>query len=304
MDAPYIEVQYHNVLNGFSPFVFGDDLLLAKHICSHDIFLANAHVLKVKSELKGGLDTEYDFLKSAITKGLWDDKKELELQKIQKTIDSKRALIPKLPLPSDVKRIENEIKVLNIKIEEIEDLKSSFCIYSLESKLNVEKRDYLAFSGICRQDGTKYWESYDAFLNDSGLTTNSLITLYYQSLNKINNNILRAIAKTTDARFRLKNESLSAEGSSIFLFELKQWCDFYIQIHELEDKPEERVINNDNELDRWLLGRKSRGQMEKSVKSKGEAGFTAVVGGTKEDMEILGGTNTGSVIRIAQQEFN
>lgn len=302
IDRDIIDFHFHNVLNGFSPFLLEKEIFFAKHLSSKDVFEANAHCLKMRQVFKSKeIASEYDILKSCIENGLWNHDRDIEIKKLEDTIKNKKKLQSLMFLPSDVKRLEAEIRGLIRKVEDGQNEKQSLLVNSIEYKLLLEKRDYIAFTCIFKEDMSRLWPLYSDFEDENSKTSNKIISLYFKAVNEINGDILRSIAKTTDARYRTKNAKFgNAFDISVNYLELSQWCDFYNSIYELSDKPEEDVIQDDLRLDGWLASRKAKNQMDKSVNNN--SGFTGVVGGNKEDMEILDGVDRNTVLKMSQMK--
>lgn len=302
IDKDVIDFHFHNVLNGFSPFLLEKKVFFGKHLSSKDIFEANAHCLKMRQVFKNeGIASEYDILNSCISNGIWSHDRDLEMKKLQESIKNKRKLQSLMFLPSDVKRLEAEIKGLIRKMDESQNEKQSLLVNSIEYKLLVEKRDYIAFLSIYKEDGTKLWLTYHDFAEESSKVSNQIISLHFKAVNEIGSDILRSIAKTTDARYRTKNAKFTnAFDISVNYLELSQWCDFYSSIYDLSDRPEEEIIQDDLKLDGWLASRKAKNQVDKSVNNN--SGFTGVVGGNKEDMEILDGVDRNTVLKMSQMK--
>lgn len=300
IDKEILDFHYHNILNGFSSFLFDGKAYLGKHVCSNELFQTNAHILESRDSMKkGGVATEYDIINDCISKGLWDRNKDIDIKNFENKIKKAEDLLPKLTLPSQAKKAEVEIKDMYKELDVKQNERFALISQSLEQQLLMEKRDYLAFLCVYKNKETRLWDTYYDFLSESNSFTLGMISSYYSTINSINASILRCIARTTDARYRLKNTSKTPEGTSTIYLELSQWCDFYTSIFELEDRPDDSIIKDDKKLDAWLMARKLKNKAEKSVNTK--EGFTGIVGGTKEDMEALEGTNRNTLINLAKK---
>ncbi len=295
----------HYILNGFSPFVYKDGLFLAKHLCSKDIFESNCHIHKKRGEyVSSGFATEYDILKQCSDRGLWDLDNERKLSVFEKQIGEKRELIPKLLMPSQVTHVENEIKQIQSQILEIKEAKEKFVFCSLERKLLREKRDYLAYLGVHGGQAQKLWKSYEEYVNNDANFVDDTSEKYYETIHGISPSIIRAVARETDARYKLKICSIpSITEISIIFCELKQWCDFYNSIYDLSDKPDQGIISDDDKLDKWLIGRRLKQESEKSVNFDSGKGYTGIVG-NKEDAEILGAVKGSTIKQLAKKNGN
>lgn len=301
-EREFLEVYFHNILNGFSPFVLDGELFLAKHLTSKEIFEANSFITLRASQLKmDGLATDYEILKKSSERGIWDQNNEQKVVSLQKQIKIKTDTIQKLAFPSQAKPIEAEIKQIKEQIQDIKEERQKLLFHSLECKILMEKRDYLIYLGVYTPERVKYWNSYDIYLENEVETVDKMGDTYYKTINELSSNIIRAVARETDARFRLK-AFLMPELTSVAMsmIELKQWCDFYNSIYELPDRPNEDIISDDIKLDGWILSRRLKNESQNSVKSDGGTSFTGMVA-EASDMEFLGGTKTGAVLNIAKQ---
>lgn len=297
-DADFISICYANVLAGFSPFKFEDSVLLAKHISSSQLFEANAHVVGLREEYKRLFMSEYDMLKDAESRGLWSRDKDAEITRLEKLIKEKQALLPKMPLPSQVKKVESEIKALIDKMGKMLDEKSMLTLNSFEQHILMEKRDYVAVISIYTHTHSRLWPDYDTFLRTEEKTANKTIYAYYNS-DELNNSIIRAIARTTDARYRIKHYNPDPFTVPLHFLSLKQWCGFYDRVYEIEDSPSEDIIQDDLKLDNFLTVRKLQQKSANSVNTT-EGGFTSYIGSSKEDIEALEGISTEAVKKAAK----
>jgi hypothetical protein len=298
-DKDILEFHYNNILNGFCPFVFDGEPLLGKFITPYDMFETSSHVLSMKEIFKEhGLLSEYDILQECKERGLWSYNQEREIVLLKDKIKKRQESTVNLILPSQIKQIENEIKRLNQELLEKESIKSNLLTNSIEQKTILEKRDYIAYNCIYKTINAKRWKSYEEFLNEDTFYINTIIPKYYKAINELTTPIMRAISRTYDARIRFKNCFIpEAKNCSVVFLELKQWCEFYNSIYELEDKPHESIIVDDDKLDGWVSSRKAQNSTGKSVNNK--EGFTAIMDSTKEDMEVLGGISREQALKIA-----
>lgn len=300
-DKTTIDFYYHNILNGFSPFLFKGELFLAKHSCSKDAFEANSYMLLAKERLIAqGVENEYTMLKECISRGLWSQKDDIDIQNLQNTIKKKEELISKLFLASDIKKVKAEIKELQTAVTTKENEKFLLLANSLEYLLLVEKRDYLAYLGIYTDRKTQKWPSYDSFTDENSTYISEIIDKYYNTLHEIKPDIIRAIARCTDARIKLKGYCPNPCEVSVVFLELKQWCDFYNSIYEIDDRPDESIIQNDDKLDGWLSSRKAQNQSQKSVNNS--EGYTGIVTECAEDIEFLGGVSKSTVLATVKKD--
>lgn len=299
-DAEFVSAKYAEILAGYSPFVLDGTTYLAKHISSQEVFETNVYTLSLKEVYKkAGIMTEHDCLQDAISKGLWSSEKEVELTQIQKKIQDKRDIQPKLTLPSQGKAVEAQIKGLIKELELKLNDKSALLSQSVESRANIEKHDYIAFLGIYLSIVERAYESYDAFLEQDAFFTNRLIRAYYMA-DDLNHALIRCAARTTDARFRLKHYHPNPNTVSLHMLELMQWATFYCNIEELSDCPPQHIIESDEKLDAFLRARRLKHQESNSVKSEDATGMTGIVGAQKSDMEVLGGVSTEAVLKVAK----
>lgn len=289
LDNDTIEFHYHNILNGFSPFLYDGEVYFAKHISSKEVFEANANNVLLQQRMRAmGIASEREILKDCVTKGLWDDSQDRAITDIRVTITKKQAMLSKLMMPSQVKGEKNQIASLTRSLNEKLNIKHNLLINSLEQRLILEKRDYMGFLGIYKTPTERFWQSYESFLDGDVNLSNALISIYIITLNEITNDVIRSIALSTDARFKIVNSSLkSPETATTNYLELRQWCDFYNRIYELEDKPDESIIKDNDKLDGWLTARRAKQHVEKSVNNNG--GMTGMFGATKEDMQAFEG---------------
>lgn len=301
-EASLLEVYLHNIFNGFSPFVYREKLYLAKHLSSADIFEANCYILARKEELKAaGCASEYDIIKSCLERGTWSRDNDARMSQLEKIIKNKQQTKEKLVMPSQVAQMDGEIRQFKKELEGIREEKQSLLLHSIEYKILLEKRDYLAYVGIRTPQGTHLWNSYESYLENEANFVEELTEKYYKTITEISNSVVRAVARETDARHKLEMCPMPKPTEmTVLLAELKQWCDFYTSIYELSDKPEQDIIQDDDKLDKWLIGRRLRSESEKSVNSGDGKGFTGVVG-SRDDIDAMGGVSTSTIKDLAKK---
>ena len=250
-----------------------------------------------------GLANEYELLKQATDNGLWLFKDDQEVARLKKLIEGKRKVMGNLVLKSQMNVVEAEIKKLAKELSNLENRKEGYLTNSLESKLREEKNDFIVASSMCYGDGQKVWKTHDDFMADDAEFVSQMTRCFFESLNVFQGGIVRAIARSTDARYRLKKHRVDPLFTTTLQIDLMQWCEFYTSIYDLSDRPDETVINDDSKLDGWLDTRKARAKAGTSVKSNG--GFSTIPKATAEDMEILGGIGGAEAIQAgiaAKQE--
>lgn len=299
-DKEQAEFVYACVLTGFSPFLLESKSFYVKHLCPRLLFEAHSALMfSRESYVQAGLPTEYDLLKDAESKGLWSSDKALEIEALNKKILERSRMREKAILPSQEKAISAEIRQLEADRFQKIIYRNSLSATSIESKLAQDKRDYIVFASIYKSDYSRLWSNYEDFQNENERFIRESTEKYGQALSQITTPMIRYIARTTDARNRLKALSPSPSDSSIFLLELSQWCSFYTSIIELSDKPHDDIISNDKKLDDWVVSRRTK---QVSGVNNTEGGYTSFIGATKEDMEVLGGVDRDTAIRESKNK--
>lgn len=301
-DRDLVEFHYSNILNGFTPFIFDGALYYGRHISTSQIFESNSRALQFKQEyIKNGLQSEYEILRELAANEIWTFDDEQEIILLESQIKDKSKTLSLIFLPTQIKQIRDEIDRLNEKLREKRRKRQDCLTNSIEYKVSADKNEYLIYLSIYKSQEERAWQSFEDFLNEDSEFVEKIMSAYCQCLNQVNSLIIRAIAKSTDARHRIKMCSFAnLSNISMFLMDLKQWCAFYDNIYELTDRPEEEVIQDDDKLDGWIETRRAKAKLENSVNNS--EGFASFPGATKADMEALGGKNRKAALEAAKQD--
>lgn len=298
-DREAVESQYSNILIGFSPFIVKNQTLLLKHLTPLEIFESNTILLGLRDKYKeNGLLSEYEILKDLAIKGIWTKSDDLALDSLEKRIQGKRRTLGSLILPSQQKQVEAEIRMMGEELKKKKAEKMVNLTNSYEFRLQQDKVDYLTYLCTYKNVNKKFWKNLKAFEDEDRDFIVEVMESSSKALNDISSRLIRYIARTTDARSRLKTISIGQQ-SSIFLLELRQWCDFYDSLSGMVEPPSEDIISDDDRLDGWLMSR--RKPSSKSVNTN--EGFVSHPGATKNDMEIMGGVGREDVIKLAEKDL-
>ncbi len=294
-DKEIIECQYSAILSGFSSFLVKKTLLFIKHISPVEIFEAHSLLLTSRARYRSdGLMSEVEILRDCAKKGLWSAADDATLNDLEKRVQTKRKLLGNLALPSQAKQVEGEIRLLLEDVKKKKSIKMGYLTNSWEYRLQQEKVELITYLSIYKTTQKRLWKNFQSFEDEDRDYIFEIMDASSNALNGINSKIIRYIARTTDARHRLKSPISSQ--SSIFLLELKQWCEFYDSIFQMGDPPPDHIIEDDDKLDGWLMSR--RKSVQKSVNTN--EGFVSHPGATKEDMEILGGVGREDIIKASK----
>ena len=244
--------------------ISGDPLLLEYPTLKHRRIADFIYNKAIKKADSNGIYTKEKMLsvledRGVITKEMYE-KEEF----YKKQIDANKVLLSKM------KFSEKKIAILKTKIARMEaDLaelvgKRELLLSTTSDSLAMsEKLNYLVWSSVFSIDGTPVWDTFDAFMDETNMD--------YK--NKIHNEVvpfllgfdmseLRYIARSMEWRVRytayIKGNfplfSTSPENYTKDQLGLVHWSNYYQSIYDMlpEDRPDDTIINNDYELDKYM----------------------------------------------------
>lgn len=175
------------------------------------------------------------------------------LKKINKTLDeddlSKRERKHTVKIK---KSVEDEIGKVNLEKSRL--FNNTIEVYSETAKINA-----VLFCTLYRDEDTKFWETWDSFLEygDKKFIDNAINSVF--SKTQMETSDIRAIARS--ATWRVKWNAYKSSGNLFGkpLVELTTeqesiiyWSQVYDIVYESMDRPPEDVINDDDALDEWF----------------------------------------------------
>lgn len=198
--------------------------------------------LSYNEALKDGLMSDDDKIIELYHRGIWSDVLEEELKRLKKGLDNlKYQLYDNRMRPNRLQDIRQQLKQDRERILELENLKGSFDSISASGHAAAVKIEYI-ISKTVRPFKDDCMEDY--LLN------------YYKIYTP--ERLLRYVARHEPWRtmyLSLKTRAITVKPSRWGIDQrgLILWSKMYDNINNYEQKPENRVIEDDDMLDGWMI---------------------------------------------------
>jgi hypothetical protein len=206
-----------------------------------------------------GLEPEQACINRAIDSGLWDKDKEklthlyrTEISRLEKEREKfsdnkgKSALIWK------------DLVKAKKKLEEIQILRQEITTLSAESHAMVIQNHYVISRCVLYGSGTPVWPTYEDFLNERDASFVTSVMGAYVKMRPSTEKQLRALARSSvwGIMWRAAKASgnLFDKPTSLMTSEqisLSYWSMMYDSVYESLERPDDKIINDDEALDKW-----------------------------------------------------
>lgn len=224
-----------------------------------------------------GLLSNKQLMADAIVKGLWTDDKE-KLKKLYQTeieqLEKQKALYKKSGNKGKQQKFHMSIIKVRLKLEELEREEATYIINSLELHAERQIANYSLSRMMLNVSGEQVWPTHDSFLqeNDSVLlssiiqSTNQLKPIVEKHIRKLARNSIWSIMWGTS---KTSGEPLFGKPSTKYTSEqtlLCYWSMMYDSVYESMERPSDRVIDDDEALDKWF--KEQRENRDKTTKQR------------------------------------
>lgn len=231
-----------------------------------------------KTELEkakqAGILFEAECLEQAIKFDLWNkDKDQLirlyyaEIKDLEKTKE-----LYKFNKGKRIK-LDNDIKKVKIKLKPLEDERYQITHCSAEGIAMSKKIGYVISRCILYMDGTQKWHTYEDFLDYDDIKHVNEISVEFGKLTPRNESEIRALA-----RFPTWNVMWSSSKKSGHIFDrpssqyskdqllLCYWSMMYDSVYESMERPSDKVIADDEALDKWFEEQSNKRKRDSKAK--------------------------------------
>tara|TARA_R110002110_G_scaffold35303_1_gene119354 strand:+ start:277 stop:1290 length:1014 start_codon:yes stop_codon:yes gene_type:complete len=223
-----------------------------------------------------GVMTAEEVNEMMLKNGLWSDEEEEKLEGFPKRLENLKVALyeaqmnPKL-LKATRKTLDNE----KGRFKKLSDKKSIFSNLTRDGSANTLKLQYLLYTSVIDKKGEHIYDG-DDFWEDEHKLIEHIFKEYLSA--QIEEEIIRELARTEPWRsywgaskiegsvFGKSASELTTEQRSLI-----NWSKFYDSINEHMESPDEKVIQDDDLLDGWLIiqNRKSKKEkLEKEIDGK------------------------------------
>lgn len=198
------------------------------------------------------------------TRGIFKEEDELKAAKLEGQIEAQRVLLSKIKnVTANKDKVLTFIEDLTRQVNEIKYKKYSKLALSAEARASDAKHSYLSWSCCYTFDDSRYWDSYQTYLDDSDFDLkSSVLNAFLDFSMGLPQDVIREIARSNVWRARYIHSMKTSEslfGKAVADYSVDQvslayWSNFYQQIFEMlpDDRPEDAIIENDTSLDSYL----------------------------------------------------
>lgn len=274
MDSKEIEDAITSICSG-GKFIFVDDRLfiIKKPTLVDKNFIDFIENEAAKKSKERGLLTEKELLVALNKTGAWTEEEEKKMIGLAADLDKISSGIKDLD-KDDVRNIKLAQKMKEAAQQTYNKLalKRASLFSATSDKILLEER-LTAIIYICTytEDG-KFWKTWSSFQNEEDLDL--INNLRNEHLNNgYSTKEFREIARSNLWRFRWK---AGQNNIGIFSNPISQltddqqtliyWSQFYDSIYEAYERPPQEIIDNDEELDKWLKKEEEKNKKKEEQK--------------------------------------
>lgn len=252
-------------------------------------------LLEAEKEGLPSLDETHEMARMS---GLITEADDELVKKLQDKISAQLRVLNMTKIEGRRKPIEEIIAKFETEIEEISVKRDSYYVLSREYKADEESVLFLAWAGCLDLDGHHYWESFREFEKEKNLVFRNSVVDAFAGFNRgIATAEIRYIARHT--LWRIRYTAALKMGGPLFpkgLIELTPdqqsllyWSNYYQSIGEMlsDERPDESIIEDDDELDSYMEAYFKRQEKERSQsKLDSRSGSGKLSASTKEEVIV------------------
>lgn len=292
---------YGEICRGYSETKYGGNVVYVAHLTSFD--QTEIDILQeeaANTAIKRGIPTEADRLKWLDKKGIWTIKDERSLDTQKRYVDNLRTTKSKLFIKADIERMDKQLKEETLKWENMFYRRAKGI--GLTAEQVAERRvqmEYIKLS-FCRDRDLNLPLFTDKEMKElDEEDSESLLFTYIEVSGRLNINAIRRIALQPffTNQFYLSENLYDFFGIplvdlTIYQSNLLSYGQYYRNILTHHKVPKE-FLEDPDKVEEYV----NRSSNAKKVMSKvgAEGGRTGIVGGSAEDMQMMGvedGTKT------------
>jgi len=229
-----------------------------------------------------GLPSMEDIDKLLEAKSLVPEQDDEKLSDLQDKLEAQKKVLLLTKIPGRRAPIEEVIKKLNLEIDELRAKGEAFYYLSQERKADEASLLYLTWAATYTISGDLYWESFEAFEQDTDLTFRDSVRIEFINVNRgLPTGIIRFLARHN--LWRVRYVAAQKTGGSLFCRDLNDltpdqlgllyWSNYYQSIYEMmpDEQPDDDIIKDDEALDTYMERYSKMREQERNA-SKGKRG--------------------------------
>ena len=225
--------------------------------------------LMSSSELAGFLDKQ----------GVWTKTDIKEIQNLKISLGKIRET-----LKEDISKREEKLslklqKTLGAELKKKENVRANHFINSLETYANSQRVNASIFSCLYKNPHDKYWSTWQEFLDETDMIFVRSATVEIFNKEHLTVKQARAIARSSQWRFKWSAYKASGDLFGKPLAELTNdqdslvyWSQVYDAAYESMDRPSQSVIDDDEALDKWFEDQAKKRKTKEAQSGKNDIG--------------------------------
>lgn len=211
-----------------------------------------------KNALEEGLYTDDQILDMLIKNNLWGSEKEKELETTKKDIEILKEELFKNYFKSETRnRTRKMLELARNRMIELFAIKNQYHYLSCSGYASTARTRYLVGFSLRKENGAKVY-SGKSFVNTRTKILDAAIVFYTD--NELNENTYRSLARSdqwktiwntskhTKSLFGCSSTELTQEQTQLI-----SWSNFYDNVAESPDCPEDEIVKDDDALDGWTI---------------------------------------------------
>jgi hypothetical protein len=246
----------------------------------HSRYIRKKTTLEARKE---GLPSVADIDELLSTNQLTPEQDEVKINELQDKLEAQEKLLSLTKITGRRTPIEEVIAKLNAEIAEIRVKEESYYFLSQERKGDESALLYLTWACCFNLEGSRCWETFEDFENETKLNFRDLIRVEFIHFNKgLPTSTIRFLARHN--LWRVRYIAALKSGGPLFgrglndltpdQLGLLYWSNYYQSIYEMlpDDQPDDHVITDDDALDAHMERyAKQREQERNQGKARGSA---------------------------------
>jgi len=313
MNNAELELLLYRILSGTLYFYYKNEKYELKKISNYLRYEANLLYNKIINDEKyNDWIREENMIGIMINLGLWTKETDAIINQLEKRIDNfKVELFQNFMSTSAIPKIKKNLNSAKSQLNRILNSKNEFFTNTLEGYASSLKHEFI----ICK---TLFKNNKSLFNTDNSLSS-------YTEFNDIVNEINKYTVKLEDIKFLARSPMWRSYWNSskenIFPEAVSEWTDdqrtlvnmsrMYDSIYEHPESPNEKVIEDDDMLDGWMIVQKRKMEKLKNQKTIDDinpnlknAQEVFLFGRNQQDVENIIGLNDQSAMSRFKEKIS
>jgi hypothetical protein len=317
MNDADLELLLHRILSGYLIFYYKQEKYELRKISNSIRYEADLLYNNIISDEKYGDWIREEYAENVlINLGLWTNETSKNITQIEKRIDNfKVELFENFMNPTSQKKIRSNLNSTRNQLNKIKSIKTDFLANTLEGYASSIKHEFLICHSLYKNSKRIFdWHSKDQ--NSVSLSSfNSLVS-------EINKYIISISEfKSLSRSYIWKSYWNMNKNTSIFPGAVSDWTDdqrslvsfsqMYDSIYEHPDCPSEKIIEDDDMLDGWMIVQKRKVEKAKKQASVDDlnpnlkkAGEVFLFGTKPEDVEEILALNSRESLNRMKEKIS